>query len=74
MITQKFEEMPQASRLEMMVDMLRYENNSQAVTIAQLEAKIASLRAELVRSREDLDRLQQVIDMQNARIFQEQNS
>jgi len=66
--------MPQASRLEMMVDMLRYENNSQAVTIAQLEAKIASLRAELVRSREDLDRLQQVIDMQNARIFQEQNS
>ena len=57
-----------------MVDMLRYENASQASLIASLEDKIADLKEELKRANEDIEKLQQVLDMQNAQAFKEQNS
>ncbi|MDE4147158.1 hypothetical protein PXK17_21455 [Phaeobacter gallaeciensis] len=74
MFTQRFEEMPEANRLEMLVDMLRYENAAQATLIQKLEGEIASLQAEVNCAREDADKLQQVLDMQNARSFRKLNS
>lgn len=74
MFTQRFEEMPEANRLEMLVDMLRYENAVQVTLIEKLEDEIASLQAEVKRAREDADKLQQVLDMQNARSFRDLNS
>lgn len=72
MITQQFEEIPDANRLAMMVDLLRYENASQADQISKLEDEITRLRKLLDRASEDLDKLQQVLDMQNAQTFKSQ--
>lgn len=74
MITQKFEEIPEPNSLEMMVDLLRYENASQANVIADLEKQISKLEMKLTEAGEDLDKLQHVLDLQNARTFRDLSS
>jgi hypothetical protein len=74
MLTKMFEDMPASNRLEMLVDMLRYENASQAALISKLEDETALLRKDLKRGGDDISKLQQLLDLQNARTFREMSS
>lgn len=67
MSLQRFEDVvPNDKRLAMLLDLLRYENASQAERIAILEVEISGLRDRLAELSEMLEKQQRYIDLRNA--------
>ena len=69
MTDQRFEIYPNEERVRIMADLLRYENLSLLKRINTLEKKQEELLKKLEEKGEELNKLQAVIDIQNADWF-----
>jgi hypothetical protein len=73
MTGQQFEIYPNEERVRIMADLLRYENLSLLKRINALEKKQEELLGKLEEKGEELNKLQSVIDIQNADWFSNKN-